>query len=223
MNDTLDLMPRTLPRELSDRLREMIIRGELEPGAKINERALCDLFGVSRTPLREAMQTLAAEGLVEIRPRRGAAVTALTVADLEEVFPIMGALEALAGRLACARAEPSEIAAARKHHDAMTAAYRAGDLSEYFRLNERIHETIFAAARNETLVQMQGTLAGRIRRARYRANMSPARWAAAVEEHEAIIAAFEARDGERLAAILTAHLANKLATVRESLGASERR
>jgi len=208
---------RSLHNELADRLRHMIIEGELAPGEKLAEKELCGQFGVSRTPLREAMKVLATEGLVQLTPNRGCAVAKLTLADLDEAFPIMGALEALSGELACAHITDAEVARITDLHERMVQKYRAGALSEYFTLNEQIHQMILDAARNPTLAQMQLSLSGRVRRARYMANMSPARWAEAVAEHERILEALAARDGKRLAVLLKEHLANKLQTVKEAL------
>jgi len=206
-----------LPDALSDRLREMIVEGSLAPGEKINERELCEAFGVSRTPLREAVQALAKEGLVQITPRRGARVAPMTVDDLDEVFPIMGALESLAGELACARLTPNVVTEIRTLHIAMVAAYERGDRHSYFQLNEEFHDRIFRAAGNQTLIQMRRALAARVRRARFRANLSPARWKKAVAEHEEIVAALEATDGPRLSRLLRDHLAGKLDTVRAAI------
>jgi DNA-binding GntR family transcriptional regulator len=212
---------RPLHNELAERLRHLIVEGDLAPGEKLSERDLCSRFGVSRTPLREALKVLSTEGLVRLIPHRGAAVSKLTISDLEEAFPIMGALEAVAGELACRHITDEEIAQLHAIHTEMVVEHRARNLERYFALNQRIHEAILAAARNPTLAQMQRGLAGRVRRARYMANMSAARWAEAVREHEAILEALSARDGERLATLLKTHLANKLVTVREALLADE--
>jgi DNA-binding GntR family transcriptional regulator len=208
---------RPLHNELADRLRYMIVEGELAPGEKLAEKELCSQFGVSRTPLREAMRVLATEGLVLLTPNRGCTVARLTLADLDEAFPIMGALEALSGELACRHITDAEVARIRELHERMVRKYEAGALRDYFKLNEQIHQLILTAARNPTLAQMQLSLAGRVRRARYMANMSPARWARAVAEHEKILEVLAARDGKRLAVLLKEHLANKLQTVKEAL------
>ena len=129
----------------------------------------------------------------------------------------MGALEALSGELACQHITDGELARIRELHQRMVAKYESGALRDYFKLNEQIHQMILEAARNPTLSQMQLSLSGRVRRARYMANMSPARWAAAVAEHERILEALSARDGKRLAVILKEHLANKLETVKDAL------
>ena len=208
---------RSLHDELTERLRDLITSGELGPGEKIPEKRLCELFGVSRTPLREALKVLASEGTVTLRPNRGAVVTALTLKELEEAFPVMGALEALSGEIACRHITNQEIAAIRALHEKMVVHWRKAEIQPYFRLNQQIHEAILEATRNETLKAAYKSLAGRLMRARYVANMSPERWAKAVAEHEAILAALEARDGAQLSEILKAHLANKLATVRDWL------
>ena len=204
---------RSLHEELAERLRDMIVEGVLPPGLKVPERELCEQFGVSRTPLREALKVLASEGLVTLNQNRGACVASLTRADLEEVFPIMGALEALAGSLACAHMSDADIAAVATLHDRMVKSFEAGDQPTYFKLNQAIHRAILVGASNETLMATHQMLAGRIHRARYMANDDATRWRAAVEEHEHILAALQQRDGPRLAVILSDHLRNKLASV----------
>ena len=213
----LPIQRRTLHDELVDRLRHLIIEGDLKPGEKLSEKELSELFGVSRTPLREALKVLGKEGLVNLIPNRGATVSKLTLADLEEAFPIMGALESVSGELACANITDQEIELLDKLHQDMVGKYKEEDLSAYFKLNEAIHQLILEAARNPTLTEMQRSLSGRIRRARYMANMSAARWAKAVAEHEAILMAVKERNGEKLGKILKLHLANKLESVRAEL------
>ena len=215
------IVRRSLHDELTDRLRHLIVEGDLAPGAKVPEKQLCERFGVSRTPLREALKVLASEGLVQLRPNRGAVVSRLTMEDLEETFPVMGALEALSGELACERISDREIAAVREAHEKMVEHYEQGELAPYFRLNQEIHERILQAAGNPTLTSLHRGLTGRVRRARYMANMSPERWARAVAEHEEILSALEARDGARLSRILKDHLANKFETVQAALVESD--
>ncbi|MEL6283629.1 MAG: GntR family transcriptional regulator [Pseudomonadota bacterium] len=207
----------TLHDELVDRLRDMIVEGDLAPGSKVNEQSLCERFAVSRTPLREALRSLAGEGLVVLRPRRGAAIAEVTRQDLEEAFPILGALEALAGELACQKITDAEIDRARALQARLVAHHRAEDLHGYSATNAEIHRLIMSVANNPTLARMLKSLDGRVRRARYLVNMSGARWAAAVAEHEEILAALEDRDSARLGAVLKLHIANKLASLCEQL------
>ena len=221
MNREAPIPRRSLHDELVERLRRQIVEGELVAGEKISEKQLCAAYGVSRTPLREALKVLASEGLVVLTPHRGAHVSMLTIADIEEAFPVIGALEALAGELACARATDAEIAKISMLHMKMATAWKHGDRPAYFRLNQQIHEALAAAARNDTLDRMRRMLGGRVARARYHANISTPRWDRAMKEHEAILVALKARDGARLGRLLKAHLANKLATLREIIAGED--
>ncbi len=212
---------RTLHAELVERLREMIHAGDLPAGEKIPEKALCEQFEVSRTPLREALKVLAADGLVRLTPNRGASVAALTLKDLEEVFPIIASLEGLSGELACERIDDDGITAIRVLHEEMAVHYQARDLPEYFRLNQAIHRAILRAADNASLEAVHENLAGRISRARYVANMSAERWQRAMAEHDRILEALEQRDSDRLGRLLREHVMTKLIVVRQSLADAE--
>ena len=205
----------SLHQELTDRLRNMVVEGVLAAGEKVPERELCEKLGVSRTPMREALKVLASDGLLTLEPNRGARVRAITVEELEEVFPLMGAFEALAGELACAHISKAQIGELKRVHEQMLICFRASDMPGYFKHNQRIHELIMEAAGNGTLITMYSSLAVRVRQARYLANMSNERWQQAVDEHELIIQSLEARDGKSLSAILKKHLENKFAAVRQ--------
>lgn len=207
----------SLHDELVQRLRDMIVHGELHPGQRVAEKALCERFGVSRTPLREALKVLASEGLVVLAPNRGATIATLTIEEVDEIFPVMAVLEALAGKLACERITEDRVAEIKALHYQMVAHHRRKELAPYFTLNQAIHEAILEAAGNSTLAAMSRSLAGRIRRARYMANMSQSRWDQAVAEHEDILAALSRREGEKLGRILQRHLENKAQVVKESL------
>lgn len=198
--------------ELVNRLQSMIVDGKLLPGSKVPEKDLCEQFGVSRTPLREALKVLAADGLISLEPNRGAWVSKVTLEELREVFPVMGALEALSGELACANITDEQIAYVRDLHNEMVQHFKDENLDAYFQVNQKIHEAILEAADNATLSTQYRSLASRIRRARYLANMSQERWQQAIEEHERILEALENREGEKLADILKRHLKNKFDT-----------
>lgn len=220
----MDLLPpetaaRNLHEAAAHRLREMILHGELAPGARLNEREITALLGVSRTPLREATRMLAAEGLVELLPNRGARVAALNVDTIRNTLQVMGALEALAGELACVRATDDAIAEIRATHYEMLADHARGDLARYFRRNQKIHLMIIDAAGNAVLSQQYRQLNGQVQRVRYMANLSRARWNQAIREHEDILAALVARDAPQLKALLADHLAHKLTVVSQALAA----
>lgn len=197
-----------LHEEVAERLRDMIVEGTLASGERLNERELCARFGISRTPFREALLVLAGEGLVELAARRGARVAALEPGQVHDLLELLGGLEALAGELACRRADEAAIAAIDARHQAMIERYRAGDMLAYFKLNEAIHDAIVAASANAALTAAHRPLRRRIQRALYMPNIRPERWRAAIEEHEGFIAALGARDGGRLAALLRRHNEN---------------
>lgn len=216
-SDTIKIVRRSLHDELIDRLRELIVTGDLKPGSKVPEQNLAEKYGVSRTPLREALKVLASEGLITLTPNKGATISALTLDDLEEAFPIMGALEALSGELACQQITDEDVAVIRKLHDQMIVHYQAEEMPEYFRCNQDIHNKILEAADNATLFNIYKGLSGRVLRARYMANISKIRWAEAVSEHEEIMVALSARDGAALGEILKRHLFNKYEAVKETI------
>ena len=200
----------SLHEETVTRLRALITEGELLPGARIPERHLCDRFGISRTPLREALKVLASEGLVELLPHRGARVTRPSEAELRDGFELVAALEGLAGELACARIGAAELAHIEALHAQMTEHYRRRELTQYFACNQAIHEAINRAAGNAQLTEMYALVSNRVRRSRYLANHSPERWAEAMREHEGILDALRRRDGATCAALLRDHLQHKL-------------
>ncbi len=208
---------RLLHETVISQLRDLIVQGELAPETKLNERVLAEKLGISRTPLREAIKFLASEGLVELLPNRGAVVAPLKPEKMKEVFVVLGALEALAGDLACRNASDADIVEIKALHYHMLAHHARGELAEYFRYNQQIHVKFMECAGNATLTQVYRGLNAHVRRARYMANLSKARWDKAVQEHEEMLAALIRRDGARLQMLLRDHLANKLALVMEVL------
>ena len=204
---------RPLHEDVVEQLRALIVQGELAPGARLNERVLCEQLAISRTPLREALKLLATEGLVELLPNRGAIVASLDADRLTDTLAVMGALEALAGELVCARASDTAIAEIRALHFEMLAMHARRDLAGYFRYNQLIHQRIVEASGNPVLASTYRQLNTNVRRARYMANLSQERWDAAVREHEAILQALASRDAPSLKTLLAQHLAQKLAAV----------
>ena len=207
--DTNTIERRSLHHELVERIRPLIVESQLTPGTKIPEKALCEQFNVSRTPMREALKVLAVEGLVRLEPNRGAWVTSITIDEVDEVFPILTVLDALSGELACKFITDQEIQNVRRLHDDMLKSYRDRDLAAYFKTNQEIHRAILLASRNRSLFNSCQALSARMQRARYVANMSEERWAEAVKEHEEIIRMLEARDGKGLSIVLAEHMRNK--------------
>ncbi len=192
-----------------EQLRNFIVEGVLTPGARLNERELCETLGISRTPLREALKVLASEGLIEIVPNRGATVSRMSEAEIGETFELMSGLEAFSGELACERITPVELAQIKALHYAMLACHAQNDLSGYYNKNQEIHNQINEAAGNSALRQIYTSVNRRLQALRFRSNLRAEKWDNAVVEHEEMLKALEARDGKRLAAILRQHLLAK--------------
>jgi DNA-binding GntR family transcriptional regulator len=197
----------SLHDEVTNRIRDMIVEGRLAAGSGIAELELAGQLGVSRTPLREALKVLAAEGLVELLPGRGAVVKAVTAKDAQDMLALIALLEEQAGFAACA-ASDDEIAAIVALHERMRGHFDRRERLEYFRLNQEIHNAIVHAAGNASLALLHGILRTRMRRLRYVGNEAPANWTAAMAEHETFINALKARDAHALARALRAHLEN---------------
>ncbi|MDX3807058.1 GntR family transcriptional regulator [Bosea thiooxidans] len=208
---------RTLHDEVLERVRDMIIEGRLEPGQRINEGQVGALLGVSRTPMREAIKTLASEGLVEIQPAKGAVVRKFSARDLYQVLEVLKALEQLGGQIACEQASDETIEAIHALHRRMLEYYAARERLEYFKLNQAIHSALVAASGNQVLVEMHGTLQSRIKRLRFIGNEGPEKWAGAVAEHEEMMAALLKRDAQALSAAIGRHMESTLTRVRDVL------
>ena len=175
---------------------------------------------VSRTPLREAFRLLAAEGLVQIQPNRGAQVTALSEKDIRESFEVMEGLEALSGELACRHISDREIAEIKALTFEMQACHAREDLPAYYRLNREIHDRINLASHNQLLTQVYSTLNLRIQNLRFRSNLNHDKWNKAMHEHVSMVDALSARDGPALALIMRTHIRRKGETVIEGLALS---
>lgn len=203
------------------RLRTMLVEGHIAPGAKLNERELAEQLRVSRTPLREAIKMLASEGLVDLLPNRGAVAVRLTEADVLNTFELLATLEGMSGKLAAQRITDAECAEIRAVHYEMLASYARRDLSGYYRFNARIHSLINDAARNPVLAQTYRSINARVQSLRFRTNQNETKWKLAVKEHEEMLVALDARDGDALGAILVEHLLHKRDTVLALMRAGE--
>lgn len=204
---TAAIVRSSLPEQVAGRLRDMIVQNELAPGDRIRERTISAALNVSRTPLREALQVLAAEGLVDLLPNRGAVVSDPSPSKVRQMLEVQGMLEWHAGRLFCAKADAAAVSEVRALHYEMLAAYSRRDRLAYFKLNQRIHRAIVENAGNEVLSEMHGMLSARLYRFRYQPNLRPEHWQSAVEEHDRIMRAVEACDAGELGAALADHLA----------------
>ena len=218
--DVIPIPRAALHEQAAQRLRQMLVEGRIAPGAKLNERELSERLNVSRTPLREAIKMLAAEGLVELLPNRGAVAVSLTEEDILHTFEVMAGLEAQAGELAAQRITEQEFAEIQAMHFEMMAAYTRRDLSAYYALNSRIHSAINAAAKNPVLSQVYGQVNARLQALRFRSNQDGEKWKNAMKDHEKMIEALAAHDGAAMREVLLTHLRNKRAVVLEQLHAA---
>ena len=219
MADIVSIPRQALHQEVAVRLRQRIVEGHLAPGRKLNERELAGSLRVSRTPLREAIKMLAAEGLVELLPNRGAVVAQMSEQDVADTFEVIAGLEGQSGELAAQRITDAELAEIRALHFEMLAAHARRDLPTYYRINAQIHTHINAAARNKVLTQTWATVNARLQALRFRSNFDDAKWQRAVQEHERMIELLAARDGPALRALLVQHLQHKRDAVLEQMRA----
>lgn len=207
----------SLHEAILNRLRDMIIEGHLPPGSRLNEGQVGGQLGVSRTPLREAIKFLASEGLVELVPLRGAVVKAFGPKEVCDMLDVIRILEQSAGTRACEVASDAGIAQVRRLHDQMIDCYQRSDRLAYYKLNQAIHSAIVALAENEALSDVHGRLQMRLKRIRFIGHEGPEKWACAVAEHQDMIDALEARDGQRMSDVLGRHLTQAWIRVRDNL------
>lgn len=195
----------SLHDQLVAKVREMIVDGELQAGTALPERMLCETFGVSRTPLREAFKILASEGLIELRSHRTPLITPINRDEIANIFSIMVALDGVAGLAAAQQATSEDIDRLDTMHDRLALLHREASRAAYFRLNQEIHVEITKLAKNPALLNIWTTLNANIFRARAVANYDAKRWTESVQEHEAFMALLRARDAQGFAASLGMH------------------
>src|ERR1700744_3382983 len=194
MAEIIEISRVALHDQVVARLRTMLVEGRIPPGAKINERTLSEQLKVSRTPLREAIKLLAAEGLVDLIPNRGAVAVKLTERDILQVFEMLAGLEAMSGELAAQRISAAQLSEIKALHYEMLACFARDDLSGDYRLNARIHLASNEAAGNPLLMKTYKEINARVQSLRFRTNQNRSRWQEAVREHEAMLQALEMRD-----------------------------
>jgi len=192
--------------EVADRLRRAIYSHQLQPGDAIDEKALCTSFGISRTPLREALKVLAAEGLVELVPRRGSFVRRLEWDELNDLFPVMAVLEGLCAREAVAHLGAAELAELEALHAELEAQAAAGDIDAYYETNFRFHQAVQDLSGNRWLQRVVSDLRKNLRLSRHTQLTLPGRLQHSLEEHRRIMAAFRRRDVAEVDRCMQDHL-----------------
>jgi DNA-binding GntR family transcriptional regulator len=218
MGKIVAIARRSLHDEVVERLRGMLIEGVIQPGFKLN---VCELLHVSRTPLREAIKRMAAEGLVDLLPNRGAVAVKLSEGDVLNAFEVLAQLEGMSGELAAQRVTAAELAEIKALHYEMLACFSRKDLHNYYRLNAQIHAAINNAAKNPLLTKTYREINARVQSMRFRTNQNEAKWKRAVKEHEEMLTALESRDAASMRTILVEHLLRKRDAVLEQMRASE--
>ena len=206
------LAPRALYEEVAERLRQQIFRHELEPGSWIDELKIAEAFGISRTPLREALKVLAAEGLVTMKVRRGAYVTEVSERDLVEVYELLSLLESDAASHVAAQASDQQVAELQTLHDALEAAALPGqvNLDRFFEVNERFHLRLLELADNRWRQQMVADLRKVMKLNRHQSLLKTGRMDDSLKEHRALMAAITKRNPELTRELMQQHFSNGL-------------
>lgn len=195
-----------LYQEVAERLRARIFAHELAPGSWVDEQSLADEFGISRTPMREALKVLAAEGLVVLKPRRGCYVAELSEQDLDEVFPVMALLEGRAALEATRKANAADLARLDGLHEALAHHCAAGDADAFFAVNDAFHAALQEIAGNSWLQHLIDDTRKMIKLTRRHSLQVEGRLDQSLEEHRCILAAIRARDAEGAARAMHDHL-----------------
>jgi DNA-binding GntR family transcriptional regulator len=201
-----DVSPTRRPGQLCEEIEERIVTGVYPPGTRLDEQELARAFGVSRTPIREALIQLASIGLIEIRPRRGATVPEVGADRVCEMFEVMAELEAMCGRLAARRITPIEQHALQEAHNACLAARDANMPDIYYQLNEVFHQCIYQASHNAFLIEQTSALHRRLRPYRRLQLRVRNRMSASFDEHQAIVSAICKGDSELASELLCTHV-----------------
>ena len=204
----LSLAPRALYEEVAELLRQRIFQRELEPGSWIDELKIAEEFGISRTPLREALKVLAAEGLVTMKVRRGAYVTEMSEKDLRDVYHLLSLLESDAAGVVAERATDAQLKTLQDLHAELEAA--VADREKFFAINERFHMHLLEMADNRWRSQMVADLRKVMKLNRHNSLFKQGRIEDSLGEHRAILAAMVARDAKATVKAMQAHFAQGL-------------
>lgn len=191
------IAPLALYQEVAERLRERIFAHDFPQGAWIDEQAVAEQYGISRTPLREALKVLASEGLVTLKPRRGCYVTEISERDLDEIFSVMALLEGQCASITARKASSADLRTLKALHDKLEAASERGDIEAYFESNQLFHAKVQEIADNRWLEQVIVDLRKVIKLSRHHSLFSEGRLEQSLIEHRLILAAFAAHDPEQ--------------------------
>ncbi|MBI4984156.1 MAG: GntR family transcriptional regulator [Rhodocyclales bacterium] len=205
----------SLSQQAVEELRRRIASCQLVPGQRLDEAALAAELGISRTPLREALKMLSAEGLVDITPRRGAHVAEMAQDDLEGIFPIMALLEGEVAREAAQKATPLDLRRLDQLHATLEKYVAAGDVDRYYETNYQFHDALQQVAGNPWLQHVIGDLRKLLRLSRHRSLKLAGRMNDSLNEHRALMDALHKRDAETARRVMKRHLLEQLAALRQ--------
>jgi len=208
-------LPSSLHHDVATQLRNHIFDGQLRPGNFIDEVALCELWSISRTPLREALKVLSAEGLVRHEPRRGCFVNEVTEQDLDDIFPVIALLEGRCAFDATHRATPADVQALELLHQQLRKHADAGRINDYYDANFAIHEAIIQLASNKWLAQTIADLRKILKLARLQQLHAPGRLKQSLKEHLAVFSALKAGDATGADTAMRNHLLQQREALRE--------
>ena len=202
------IAPLALYQEVAERLRQRIFAHELPPGTWVDEQALAAQYGISRTPLREALKVLASEGLVTLKPRRGCYVTEISERDLDEIFTVMALLEGQCAADTARKASETDLIHLRSVHDELERAASANDIDGFFEANQAFHHEVQQIADNRWLTQAITDLRKVIKLSRHHSLFSDGRLKQSLAEHRAILDALAHRDVVRSEQLMREHISS---------------
>ncbi len=205
----------SLHHEVAATLREEIFAGTLAPGSFLDEVALCERLEISRTPLREALKVLTAEGLLRHEPRRGCFVNEVTEQDLDDIFPVIALLEGRCAYEAARNATDADLVELTILHDRLNAHAKAGRTTDYYATNYLIHEAIITLANNRWLAQAIADLRKILKLSRLQSLGAQGRLAQSLSEHMTVFAALKSRDSEGAEVAMRTHLTRQREALRE--------
>lgn len=205
----------SLHDQVAQQLRDLIFAGTLSPGAFVDENRLCEQWAISRTPLREALKVLSAEGLIRHEPRRGCFVNEVTEQDLDDIFPVIALLEGRCAYEAAVHAGDADLQALETLHEQLQQSAQRGEIPAYYAANFAIHEAIIAIAGNKWLAQVISDLRKILKLARLQQLNAPGRLTQSLGEHMAIFAALKAGDAEGAEVAMRTHLTRQREALRQ--------
>lgn len=200
------IQKKTLHEEIANRLREMIMSGELMEGDKIKENELCELMDISKTPLREALRVLSAEGLIRLIPNRGSYVTIPTIEEIKEMFDVMNVLEGVGASAAAEKMNDKDFEKLENLHKQLEKYSKAKDQARYIHMNHSYHAFVQELAGNRTLNQIVNGLRQKILLYRFKSLNLSGRFEQSIQEHRDLLEAFRKRDADKAETLMKSHI-----------------